>query len=289
MAARLLGLGDNTVDTYVDLGQQFPGGNAVNVAVLARRLGAEAGYLGCLGKDGAGDLLRGALDAEGVERSRCRNVAGHNARAFISHNAGDRQFIRSSPGVRGAWTAFGAEDLDYIGGFDLVHSSIFSELADHLEALRPAVRRWSFDFSERWTPAYLNEVAPRLDAVFLSHPKASDEDCLALARWCAAFGPRLVAVTRGAKGAMVLIDGVAATRAPEPTEIVDTLGAGDAFIAACLLADHAGQSAAAALEAGMRAAAEACGRLGAFGHGRPWSGVTETVHNNNAVASQELL
>ena len=28
----ILGLGDNTVDTYVDLGRQFPGGNAVNVA-----------------------------------------------------------------------------------------------------------------------------------------------------------------------------------------------------------------------------------------------------------------
>ena len=35
---RILGLGDNTVDTYVDAGLQFPGGNAVNVAVLARCL-----------------------------------------------------------------------------------------------------------------------------------------------------------------------------------------------------------------------------------------------------------
>jgi len=40
---RLLGLGDNTVDTYVDQGWQYPGGNAVNVAVLARRLGARYG------------------------------------------------------------------------------------------------------------------------------------------------------------------------------------------------------------------------------------------------------
>jgi len=66
---RVLGLGDNTVDTYVDRHLQFPGGNAVNVAVLCRRLGAQASYLGCLGSDEAGDVLRAALAAEGVEQA----------------------------------------------------------------------------------------------------------------------------------------------------------------------------------------------------------------------------
>ncbi len=34
---RVLGIGDNTVDIYVDQGVQFPGGNAVNVAILTGR------------------------------------------------------------------------------------------------------------------------------------------------------------------------------------------------------------------------------------------------------------
>jgi fructoselysine 6-kinase len=57
----ILGLGDNTIDTYVSSGEQFPGGNAVNVAVLARRLGARASYLGCWGDDEGGAILRAAL------------------------------------------------------------------------------------------------------------------------------------------------------------------------------------------------------------------------------------
>ena len=72
MAQKLLGLGDNTVDTYVDRSLQFPGGNAVNVAVQAKRLGAQTGYLGCLGSDEAGMLLVDALRLEGVDTTRCR-------------------------------------------------------------------------------------------------------------------------------------------------------------------------------------------------------------------------
>ena len=78
MAARILGIGDNTVDIYVDQGMEYPGGNAVNVAVLARRLGAETSYLGCLGRDALGDLVHECLVAEGVDVSRCRRIDGPN-------------------------------------------------------------------------------------------------------------------------------------------------------------------------------------------------------------------
>lgn len=267
---RVLGLGDNTIDTYVDRAEQFPGGNAVNVAVLCRRLGAEAGYLGCIGDDEAGDLLKHALADEGIEISHCRFPVGANARAFIAHHNGDRRFLRSFAGVRGQWGAFSSADLAYISGFDLVHSSVYSELESHRNALSQAIQRWSFDFSERWTPAVLEQWLGSLDAAFLSHPQGSDEECADLARWCAARGTRSVVITRGLRGAYALRGGAVATSLPVPTTVVDTLGAGDGFIAGYLMADMAGAGLDEALSAGARFAAEACGRFGAFGHGRPW-------------------
>ena len=39
---RLAGVGDNVVDRYRDLGLMFPGGQALNVAVHARRIGIES-------------------------------------------------------------------------------------------------------------------------------------------------------------------------------------------------------------------------------------------------------
>ena len=271
MAQRLLGLGDNTVDTYVDRGLQFPGGNAVNVAVQARRLGAETGYLGCLGSDEAGMLLGDALRQEGVDTARCRIRPGPNARAFIGHDGQDRRFLRSERGVRGEWGTFDAADRAYIADFDLVHSSIYSELGDALAVVRGAARRLSFDFSERWTDENLAATLPRVDIAFLSHPSASDAECRALMERCAGWGASVVVATRGVKGALALASGRFHEQAAVPADVVDTLGAGDGFIAACLLAILDGTGIAAALAAGARQAAQVCGYQGGFGHGVAWA------------------
>lgn len=273
--ARILGLGDNTVDSYIDLGRQFPGGNAVNVAVLARRMGAETAYLGCLGDDEAGDLLRSALVAEDVDINCCRAIAAANARAFIRHNDGDRQFVRSFPGCRAEWGGFTLVDLSYIAGFDLVHSSIYSGLEPFRDVLRPHIRRWSFDFSDKWTPENLAAWSPFCDGIFLSYANGNDIDCAELARNCAARGAQFVAITRGARGALVLRAGEEATVRPTPVQVVDTLGAGDAFIAACLIGILRDAALTEMLNGASQAAAQACGRFGAFGHGRPWRELDE--------------
>lgn len=277
MAQRLLGLGDNTVDTYVDRGLQFPGGNAVNVAVQARRLGAETGYLGCIGSDEAGMLLGDALRQEGVDTARCRIRAGSNARAFIGHDGQDRRFLRSEPGVRAEWGTFDAEDRAYIAGFDLVHSSIYSELGDALPVVRSAARRLSYDFSERWTDANLAATLPAVDIAFLSHPFASDAECRALLERCIGWGAGMVVATRGEKGALALVAGSFHQQLASPATVVDTLGAGDGFIAACLLAILDGAGIAAALTAGAERAAQVCGYQGGFGHGVAWTPAETTA------------
>ncbi|WP_342364220.1 PfkB family carbohydrate kinase [Terrarubrum flagellatum] len=268
---KLLGLGDNTVDTYVDQGLQFPGGNAVNVAVLSARLGAEAGYLGCLGGDEAGDILHAALTAEKIDLTRCRRRAGDNARARIGHRNGDRYFIGSHPGVRADYR-WEPADFAYIAGFDLTHTSIYSELDEPtLAKIKAAAPRLSFDFSERWTDAILARDLPPLDIAFLSSPKMNDAECEALLRASAAKGPEIVVITRGERGAIAIGHGRIIAQPIVPADVVDTLGAGDGFIAGFLVKSLSGAPLEQALRAGAEYAAEVCGQQGAFGHGRPWS------------------
>ncbi|MBL8839311.1 MAG: fructoselysine kinase [Alphaproteobacteria bacterium] len=266
---RILGLGDNTVDTYVDSGLQFPGGNAVNVAVLCRRLGARSAYLGCLGGDEAGDLLRDALAAEGVDVARCRRIDGANARARIAHNGGDRRFIGSTPGVRGRYDLADA-DYAYIARHDLTHSSIYSELEPDLPRIAAAAPLLSFDFSERWTLDYLARTLPYLDIAFLSYPGQPDAACTALLAACADRDVDVAVITRGAAGAIAHIDGQLLRQGVVPTTVVDTLGAGDGFIAGFLMALLAGAAPADCLLRGAENAARICTWQGAFGHGRPW-------------------
>ncbi len=273
---RILGLGDNTVDTDVKAGLQFPGGNAVNVAVLARRAGAFAGYLGCIGDDAAGRLVRDSVVAEGVDISRLRIRKGVNARALIAYQDSDRRFLGSRPGVRGQY-ALEAEDFTYIASFDLTHSSVFSDLDAELPRIRSAAPALSFDFSSQWTDGLLQCLLPLLDIAFLSAPNMDDAVCARLLRDCLSCGAKLAVVTRGVRGAMAADQTGVSEQDALPTEVVDTLGAGDGFIAGFLIAHLRHDTVPASLLAGAMMAARVCTWRGGFGYAAPWDGDQQGV------------
>lgn len=268
---RILGLGDNTIDTYVDRGLQFPGGNAVNVAVMARRLGAATGYLGCVGNDDGGRLLHDSLRCEGVDVSRIRRRPGANARARLAHDDGDRRFVSADPGVRADYR-FQPEDFAYIAGFDLTHTSIFADLGADWTWVRKAARRMSFDFSTRISDEVLARFGPELDYAFLSASDRSDQEADNLVQRLLDLGAGCVVVTRGAAGALAGEGAERVLQPALPTEVIDTLGAGDGLIAGFLTARLQGGSLEAALRAGASFAAKVCTWEGGFGHGRPWPG-----------------
>lgn len=268
---RILGLGDNTIDTYVDAGVQYPGGNAVNVAAMTARLGAFSAYLGCVGDDEGGALLCAALAAEGIDITRVRTRPGANARAYIGHVAGDRQFISSSPGVRADYR-WEEEDLAYVARFDHVHTSIYSELGDMLPRLAAATPSLSLDGSNRWSVEYLQRVLPHVRFLFLSASELPEWEARSLAKQCLDFGPQAVVLTRGGEGALGMDASGTVIQPAMPTTVADTLGAGDGFISGFLVSMLSGGSLDEAMKLGAGFAAQVCGWQGGFGHGTPWVG-----------------
>ena len=56
---KLIAIGDNVTDCYMDEGVYFPGGNAVNVAVNCKKNGAEkVNYIGVFGDDERADYIK---------------------------------------------------------------------------------------------------------------------------------------------------------------------------------------------------------------------------------------
>ncbi len=263
---RVLGIGDNTVDIYVDHGIQFPGGNAVNVAVLARRLGAEASYLGCVGDDHFGNMIKDALIAENVDISHLRTLNAPNAWSRIRHAGADRVFDGSQPTLRDAYQLTD-DDHEYIARHDMVHSSIYSKIEADLQGLRNSAPRLSFDYSDEFDWSYIGETAPMLDIAFLSDADSGETGCRALCKDVAALGPTTVVITRGSKGAIGFRNGEYEVQPVIHGTIVDTLGAGDGFIAGFLLTLHGGQPLAQALARGAENALSVCAYRGAFGYG----------------------
>ena len=256
-------VGDNVVDCYPDLGLMYPGGNMVNVAVHARRLGAASAYLGAVGTDPAGVLVRESLAAEGVDLSLLRVVDGRNAWAAIRLIDGNRHFGDADAGV--SKFRLTDADLERLGESDLVHTGECSMIEDQLSTLRTAVRNLSFDFSERpWE--YVEAHAPLVDVAIISIPQSAAEPAVALAGEVSALGPATVAVTMGSAGAVLMVDGKAVSAPAPPVTVVDTLGAGDAFIARLLLGLVRGEEPAEVVAAATAYASQSCMTYGAFGY-----------------------
>lgn len=270
----ITGIGDNVVDRYLTLGQMFPGGNALNVAVLARRAGIQTAYIGAVGDDAAGALVRRALRDERVDISRLRVVPGLNAYADVVLDRGNRQFVGSAAGV----SMFDPDeaDLDFLSRSDIVHSSIYSGLNAWIQRTRGDLP-FSFDFSDRSDTETVSSLAPGLVLATFSgshFPAPAVEDLL---RWTVGLGARYALATRGAEGAMLWANGRCWTCSAQPTAVLDTLGAGDAFIAGFLVATLRGAAPSEALVSGAAGAATACTHYGAFGRG-------EAVDDHHDVA-----
>ncbi|CAH1650928.1 MULTISPECIES: fructoselysine 6-kinase [unclassified Chelatococcus] len=279
---RVIGLGDNVVDRYLNAGVMYPGGNALNFAAYAKMLGADAAFLGTFGTDRAGHHVRATLDVLAIPTTHCRVVEGANGHADVRIVDGNREFVSSNKGGVAREHPFvpAQADLDYLARFALVHTSCYSHLNSQLTVLRPACALLSYDFSYRWqVDDLIGPVAPHLDFAALSAGDVGRERAMVALRETVAQGCGLALATLGPEGAIAYNGEDFITVAPKPTEVVDTLGAGDAFITATLLSlvaagwrrgvrPPAGVIRA-ALDRGAEFAAQICRVEGAFGHAAP--------------------
>lgn len=266
---RLCGLGDNIVDIYPDQGVVYPGGSACNVAVHAARLGADSAYVGILGRDPAGRLIHDALQKEGVNLSRLRWTDAPNSTVLVHvDESGNRVFTDYQPPT--AAPILSEEDLNFLSGMQVVHTGHVSLVENQLAHIAEVVPV-SFDFSYRdWE--YAQPLLPYVTYATFSRPLDSDDDCRALLRTAREAGARIAVVTRGDRGSMALIDGYEIHEQPAmPTQVIDTLGAGDAFTAQLLVALCDGLDGSEAFARAADYATRACSSLGAYGHEAPIS------------------
>jgi fructoselysine 6-kinase len=257
-------MGDNCLDRYLPpLDREFVGGNALNVAVGLRDRGHDVAYAGAVGSDRAGDAVLEAARGRGIATAHVHVGPGATGTTTIRLTAdGDRVFESEVLGESGTYRPDQAALAD-LGTRAWVHGAGLAGGIEGFTGLRRAGARLPYDFSHTSSPERMAAICPHLEVAFLSAPGAEAEEAAALAGRAVAAGAETAVVTRGRHGSLARA-GRVRHQPPVPVVVVDTLGAGDAYIAACISTLVEGGTLRAAMRLGAEAAARTCTHYGAW-------------------------
>jgi sugar/nucleoside kinase (ribokinase family) len=282
------GKGHNANVDHIEL---LPGGTVANTGLALARLGVPVSALGAVGEDSFGAVVRESI---GRWAARNRVVAIPSARTTGSVVAvfedGDRCFL-SAPGACDQFDLTPADleseiaagsralHLGYAGRLPMLDGERLGKI---MRMTRDLGALTSLDVTyfpdPRWPQ--LMKLMPEIDvfcpnlveATAITGRKSAVEAAAALVE---AGVQKFVAVTDGANGAVVHVVGESQEFIPaRPVKVIDTTGAGDAFIAGVLAAWYRGSS--------WRIA----GRMGAFAAS---IAVTSSTRYENLRSFEELL
>jgi len=200
---------------------RHPGGKGANQALAARRLGAEVNLVAAVGEDELAEAALALLRRDGVGLDSCwsyENVS--TGVAVILVGSAGENLIGVAPGANALLTP-DSLDLDPAG-------SVICQLEIPIDTVSRAAAATSGFFCLNAAPAREVPVGVwrRADVVVVNE---TERDFYGSALY---EYQGLVVVTMGEDGAVALRDNqVVAQATPPKVEPIDTVGAGDAFVA----------------------------------------------------------
>ncbi len=262
------------------------GGGPMNTAVALQRLDEEVQYLGRLGGDAFGAQIEGYLETNGVGLDLAVRTGDPTSLAVVSlDDEGKAQYTFHFDGTSNfGWQphefpTLNDDDWLHFGSIGAVVGAGVKPLLSFVGSTNAAV---SYDINVRPTvqpdrAAYFATVADLMSAVGSGGGivKASDDDInwlvddddpLAYAEaWVVEHGLSLFIVTLGSDGVVAVKPDGRHVRVPaQRADLIDTVGAGDTFMAGFLSAYAVDpMDLEDALLRGAAAAALVCGRKGA--------------------------
>lgn len=284
------------------------GGAEMNVAIGAARLGAPVAWFGRVGDDGFGRRVTRELRAESVDvhavtdplqpTGLLTKETPSSGRTAISYYRRDSAGSRLRPDdLDELGLELTAEDILHLTGITpALSESAHAAMRHALDLAERAGATVSYDVNhrrglwdrERAVPVHL-EFVRRAQVVFAGDDEArlvtgrQSDAPGELADAVRELGPDEVVIKLGAAGAVARV-GEESLRQPaiELPDVVDTVGAGDAFVAGYLSERLAGRPPAARLAIAVRTGAAACLHPGDW-EGTPTRAELEAVLGDDPV------
>ncbi len=263
---------DCGIDRFADRALERPGGIGLNVAVHLRRLcdaGDVVSVLAPIGDDEAGRLVRAAVASAGLDDHLVER-RGATPVQEIRHAAdGERIFTAYREGVLAGFRITPAGRV-LVASADILTTAAFGQGLDLFEQVIACPSRGlrAVDFTNANdigdVPVFVEHHAPGFDVGVFGLADGDGALIDDLERLARRLG-RLLVVTLGAGGSLALGGATRLTCAAQPVErVVDSTGAGDAFLAGFLWSYAGDRDVALALRQGSAVARGTLVQLGSF-------------------------
>lgn len=255
----------------------FPGGKGANQAVAAARLGAEVAMIGRVGDDAYGAALRQGLIRDGVATAHIgTDPTRASGVALIAVDAKGANTIIVAPGANAALSPADVDGArDVIAAADVLLMQFETPIDASIRAAEIAraagVTTLLNPAPARSVPAALAALVDWIvpneteAALVLRHPMAAIADdpadaAIALRR---ETGVANIIITLGGNGALLATPEITLCLPAPTVAVVDTVAAGDAFIAGFAVALAEGRALEGALRMALAAGSLACAKAGA--------------------------
>ena len=260
-------------------GAESSGGSAANTCAVAAALGARVAYFGKVADDQLGAVFRHDMQAIGVRFPSHPLIAGApTARCLILVTPDGQRTMNT---FLGACVKLDESDVDesvvaaaavtYLEGYLFDPPAAQSAFRKAAAAAHAAGRQVALSLSDpfcvnRHRAAFRDLVAGDVDILFANETEITslyEENTFEAAAEAARRDVALAVLTRSEAGSVILRGAETVELAAEPTHVVDTTGAGDAYTAGFLAGYTAGRPLPVCGRMGGIAAAEVISHYGA--------------------------
>ena len=260
------GIGDNCIDDYTHIGRRYPTGNVVDTGVNMQKLGIPTSIISTTGSDENGRWMIEALNKEGLDLSHFKVAEGKTAITYMTLDENDRVHGEYEEGVLED-IVFDDEDIRFAAGHDLVFTAFWGKAESVMGKIHDLGATTAFDYAtsnDERLPAMLEVTRGAIDYGFFSYKgiglRDDAEPRAFLVDKVESYGMKVVVATFGEEGSLAY-DGERFYEGgiyPQPN-VVNTVGAGDSFIAGFLAGVLQGKDIPGCLDQGARVASEVVG------------------------------
>lgn len=228
---KVVGVGFSCVDVYQNLDKFYPTGNGVNFCIHLARFGFSTSIVSMVGTDKYGNSMINTLKNEGVDTSHLHTSNGDTCKMIMGLNGKDRVHLEEIEGVMSNFS-LSKDDLHFINQHNYLHTDLFGKVLQWLPTFKQNQLKIIMDFSIFFNdPEYHTmEIFPFVDYFFGSYDKRDSFIEKSMKNiWT--MGPKLVTITLGENGSLCFDGSRFYEYGIIPVEVVNTVGAGDSYIA----------------------------------------------------------